>query len=257
MKASQAKYGKFAYSSAFAYSVPSGSQSLDQFALDSTLGFSDDGGEMWKTRRLCEEAKIEYPDGVTPILFSVWRPYFDVRVKTWLIPPCEDSPNWHLRVHCIEAGRHVLTADGGFAVRNLSATSGRALGPWDATKGEGTWPTLLGNYDVKSPEGTNTGNVGAFAVSRGAVGVIARERLGYDRTATIVNADPNTNLLESRTVIPTLHGELKKGERKWYLTAVYAKPATEGTSGAELLKGWEEKPKIPFWLVKIIGTYQN
>jgi hypothetical protein len=105
MRGTHAKYGAFAYSSAFAYSVPTGCFGLEQFALASQLGLSDDGGEVWKPRRLCEYAAIEARDdedenkdknkdrdkdkGGRPVLVSVWRPFADVRVKTWLIPPVE------------------------------------------------------------------------------------------------------------------------------------------------------------------------
>ncbi|CRK42876.1 hypothetical protein BN1708_016951, partial [Verticillium longisporum] len=51
MKGTHAKYGCLAYSSAYGYSVPPGLFSLEQYALASQLGFSDDGGEYWKTRR--------------------------------------------------------------------------------------------------------------------------------------------------------------------------------------------------------------
>src|SRR5690242_7184940 len=54
MKGTHAKYGAFAYSSAYAYSVPPGLFTLEQYALASQLGLSDDGGEYWKTRRLSD-----------------------------------------------------------------------------------------------------------------------------------------------------------------------------------------------------------
>lgn len=250
MKASAAKYGKFAYSSAFGYSVPSGSLGLEQHALDSTLGLSDDGGQVWKTRRLCEQAKIEYHNE-TPVLFSVWKPFSDVQIKTWLVPPAPETPNWHLRIHRIAAGRQVKTVDGSFATKNISAKTGRALGVYDATSGEGTVPKIIGNYDKVSEEGFRKGVLGAYAVSsQGAVGILARENGLAGRTASIVNADPNTNLMESRTVIPSLMGQLNKGEHRWYITAVYGKPAA---GKEDVLKGWEQTPKIPFWLVQIIG----
>lgn len=251
MKASAAKYGKFAYSSIFGYSVPSGSLGLDQHALDSTLGLSDDGGEVWKTRRLCELAKIEYYND-TPILYSVWNPFPDVEIKTWLVPPAPETPNWHLRIHKISTGRYVKTVDGSFATRNISRKTGRVLGVYDTDSGEGTSPKIIGNYDKNSEDGFQKGSEGAFAVSsQGTVGIIARENGFSGRRATIVNADPNTNLMESRTVIPSLVGELNTGTRRWYLTAVFAKPAQEGEAP---LKGWETKPKIPAWLVTIIGS---
>ena len=63
MKGTHAKYGAFAYSSAYAYSVPPGLFSLEQYALASQLGFSDDGGEYWKPRRASEYAAIEQRGG--------------------------------------------------------------------------------------------------------------------------------------------------------------------------------------------------
>lgn len=44
---------------------------------------------------------------------------------------------------------------------------------------------------------------GAFAVSKGAVGIRTLETQD-GRLANLVNADPNSNLAESRMAIPTL-----------------------------------------------------
>ena len=86
MKGTHAKYGGFAYSSAYGYSVPPGLFSLEQYALASQLGLSDDGGEYWKARRLSEYAGMEERDG-KPVLVSVWRPFPDVKIRTTLVPP--------------------------------------------------------------------------------------------------------------------------------------------------------------------------
>lgn len=48
-KGREAKYGKFAYSSAFGFSVPTGTL-LHQIAPDSTLAASIDEGESWRAR---------------------------------------------------------------------------------------------------------------------------------------------------------------------------------------------------------------
>lgn len=244
MKGTHAKYGSFAYSSAYGYSVPTGCYTLEQFALASQLGLSDDGGEVWKTRRICEEAVIERRED-QPVLKSIWKPFPDVTIKTYLIPPVEATPNWHLRIHKISAGREVMTADGSFAICNEAASTGRALDLYSSTTHEGTLPKIIGNYDLNTPEGTSPGEVGAFAVSKGAVGIVALEA-GTKRWAMLVNADPNSNLVESRTVIPTLQHSIKKEESAWYVTAVYAKP---GGLLENYLDGWEKKPKIPRWLV--------
>lgn len=92
MKGTHAKYGSFAYSSAYGYSVPTGCFTLEQFALASHLGLSDDRGEFWKTRRLCEVAVIEDRDN-QPVLRSIWRPFPDVKIETYLLPPVEAPPN--------------------------------------------------------------------------------------------------------------------------------------------------------------------
>jgi hypothetical protein len=246
MKGTHAKYGKFAYSSAYGYSVPPGAYTLEQFALDSTLGLSDDDGEVWKTRRICEEARIEYHDDL-PVLFSIWKPFRDVKITTWLLPSTECHPNWHIRVHKIEAGREVMTADGSFAIYNVGKQHGRALRQYDASIHEGTFPKLIGNYDLDANQGSAPGSEGAFAVSKGAVGIADLEPYS-DRTAMIVNADPNSNLYESRTVIPTLRHTIKVGETKWYVTGVYAKPSGPSIDPKIYLEGWESKPLLPEWL---------
>lgn len=249
MKGTHAKYGAFAYSSAYGYSVPPGLFTLEQYALASQLGLSDDGGEFWKTRRKSEYAGLEDRAGQGPVLVSVWRPFPDVRVRTVLVPPREAAPNWHLRAHRIDAGRDVMTADGAFAICNQRAADGRYLDPYDAARGEGTSPKIIGNYDLATPEGWTTGREGAFAVSKGAVGIRALEDdKKMQRSAMLVNADPNSNLVESRTVIPTLQHTIRKGDSVWYVSAIYAKPSGEGVPKDSYLDGWDKVPEIPEWL---------
>jgi hypothetical protein len=246
MKGTHAKYGSFAYSSAYGYSVPTGCFSLEQFALASQLGLSDDGGEVWKTRRLCEEAVIETHEDQS-VLKSIWKPFPDVKIKTYLLPPVEATPNWHLRVHKIEAGREVMTADGAFAICNERKKDGRNLDPYSEEIHEGTLPKIIGNYDLNTPEGSSPGSVGAFTVSKGAVGIVDIDG-GIQRNAMLVNADPNSNLVESRTVIPTLQHTIKKGQTVWYVTGIYTKPSGQGILAQSYLSGWKEKPVVPQWL---------
>lgn len=246
MKGTHAKYGAFAYSSAYGYSVPPGLFSLEQYALASQLGLSDDGGEYWKTRRLSEYAGLEERDG-KQVLVSVWKPFPDVKVRTVLVPPEEATPNWHLRIHRVEAGREVMTADGAFAICNESSRDGRYLEPYDAEACEGTSPKIIGNYDLNTPAGWASGAEGAFAVSKGAVGIKALED-DAGRRANLVNADPNSNLMESRTVIPTLQHTVAKGGAAWYVSAIYAKPSGEGVLRESYLDGWDTPPAIPEWL---------
>ncbi|KAH7152070.1 hypothetical protein B0J13DRAFT_547547 [Dactylonectria estremocensis] len=254
MKGTHAKYGSFAYSSAYGYSVPPGLFSLEQYSLASQLGFSDDGGEYWKTRRLSEYAGLEYR-GDKPVLVSVWKPFPDVMVKTTLIPPEEETPNWHLRVHRIESGREIMTADGSFAIKNVDTATGRSLGLYDDEKHEGTSPKIIGNYDVKSPAGWATGKAGAFAVSEGAVGIKALEPMD-GREAMLVNADPNSNLIESRSTIPTLQHTIVAGQSVWYVSAIYAKPSADNVARKSYLDGWDKPPVLPGWLEADIKSSQ-
>ncbi|RYP79968.1 hypothetical protein DL770_006443 [Monosporascus sp. CRB-9-2] len=247
MKGTHSKYGSFAYSSAYGYSVPPGLFTLEQYALASQLGLSDDGGEYWKTRRKSEYAGLEDRDG-KPVLVSIWKPFPDVTVRTTLVPPEESTPNWHLRVHKIEAGREVMTADGAFAIKNERSVDGRYLDLYDPAKCEGTFPKIIGNYDLMTPEGWAKGSQGAFAVSTaGAVGIRALEG-EVERSANLVNADPNSNLVESRTVIPTLQHTIRAGEAAWYVSAIYAKPSGDGVPREKYLDGWDKLPEIPGWL---------
>lgn len=169
-------------------------------------------------------------------------------IKTYLLPPTEATPNWHLRVHRVEAGREVMTADGSFAISNERKPDRRYLDSYDPVKCEGTFPRLIGNYDLNTPEAWATGAHGAFAVSKGAVGIKALESEDVGRTAMLVNADPNSNLVESRTTIPTLQHTIKAGQTVWYITGIYAKPSGEGVAKETYLEGWEKLPEVPAWL---------
>lgn len=234
LKATQAKYGHFAYSAAFGYSVPTGSYTLVQYVPESALAFSDDGGEIWKLRRDVLDAEILTKDGA-PVLYSRMLPWKDVQIKTWLLPPAEESPSWHLRVHCVEAGRDVQSAEGGFAILGTRERDGRVLGPLDEE-----FPN----------EGTVVEGGAALTVSKaGAVGIV--ELLAGGRTASILDADANSNLIESRTNIPCLHADLHAGETRWFVTGVFAMPAFDGWEG-EWREGWEKRPVVPGWLRELI-----
>jgi hypothetical protein len=228
LKATQAKYGKFAYSSAFGFSVPTGSYSLEQHAIDSMIGLSDDGGETWKTRRLAPKARIEQHESVYALI-SEWYPWSDVEIENILIPPSAKHPNWHIRAHHIKTARKIQTAEGAFALYG-QAEDGRHL------------PRYAGF------EGYEEGTSSAFAASRaGAVGIV--ELSGAERTGGVLRADPNSNLMESRTVLPTLYADLEGGDDVWFVTAVFAVPASEDRWRERWKKAWETKPAIPDWLL--------
>jgi hypothetical protein len=117
-------------------------------------------------------------------------------------------------------------------------------------------PKIIGNYDLNTPEGSSPGSVGAFAVSKGAVGIVDLGK-GNQRIAMHVNADPNSNLVEGRTIIPTLQHTVKAGQAVWYVTGIYAKPSEGGAPPEIYLDGWENKPAVPKWLLDEMGSRSN
>lgn len=189
---STAKYEKFAYSTAFAFSVSRSSGSLREGAFDSALALTDDGIQ-WRTRYGCASHEIR-EDRV----LSVWKPYADVTVETEIIPLGEDV---HLRVHTIETPRPLAAAEGGYAIRRPEGEAGVSLRE----------ETLAA----------------AVLTPWGASGILAKE--GYER-AMLEYPAPNTNMLYPRTALPMLLasvppgktrlvckvlGAVSRGEEKW------------------------------------------
>ena len=131
-KAREAKYGKFAYSSAFGFGVPC-SQFLEQIAPDSTLAVSfDDGEEDWKVRWDPYDVQtnvVQVGDEGVPTLTSTWRPWRaeDLTVKTTLMPPVKRWPGWNIRVHRVQwrpkaRDSPLRLVDGGFAASAQAST---------------------------------------------------------------------------------------------------------------------------------------
>lgn len=232
LKATQAKYGHFAYSASFGYSVPTGGYTLEQFVPESALALSDDGGEIWKLRRHVENAEILERDGV-PVLYSTMDPWRDVHVRTWLIPPGDEHPNWHIRVHCIKTGRDLQSAEGGFAIAGTRVQDGRMLGAMsESSPNEGTFAS---------------GNQALIASRAGASG-IAELMPDSQRVGGICNVDANSNLIEPRTSLPTVYADLKAGSTSWFATAVFAMPDTFDGWQSKWKQQWDKTPQLPQWV---------
>ncbi|KAI0081914.1 hypothetical protein K474DRAFT_1655799 [Panus rudis PR-1116 ss-1] len=236
VKNTAAKYGKFAYSSAFGYSVMVGNTTLEEYGADSALALSDDDGESWKCRIKTREARIEE----NKWLRSMWYPWKDVEVETWLVPPTPDAPLWHLRVHRIRTGRKLRSAEGAFAIFGQGKHD-RALEP---STGE-----EFGTYEEEGE---------ARAASKAGVTAIAELYPASGRKGKALRTDANTNLMVPRAVLPTLLGEheAKEGHDYWLVTAVFGLPAREGEVGAR--QGWEaewrKRPVIPKEIAERIGS---
>lgn len=110
-KGREAKYGKFAYSSTFGFSVPCG-PFLEQMAPDSTLAvsFADEEDAFkvhWDPFDLQEGQAGANVEGegkqqeVVPTLIGSWKPWRkeDLVIRTTLIPPVKQYPGWSVRVH--------------------------------------------------------------------------------------------------------------------------------------------------------------
>ncbi|MCC6974050.1 MAG: DUF2264 domain-containing protein [Anaerolineae bacterium] len=181
------KYAKFAYSTAFGFSVPIGRRGLTQAAADSMLALSDDG-EYYRVREKTVEAVFQ--DGA---LYSRWLPLPGVEVETWLLP----APPWHVRVHRLRTSRPLWSAEGGFSLNRSGDNPLENAGIHEAVAG-----------------------IAAARYPAGGSGV--RDLLGK-RMGQVVRCDPNTNLLYPRTVLPTLTAQHDPGEH-WLACAVLAEP---------------------------------
>jgi hypothetical protein len=187
MRHSGEKYAKFAYSTAFGFSVPLGRRGLNQAAADSMLALSDDG-EFYRVRERPAEAALKNGS-----LWSRWHPLPGVKVQTWLIP----AQPWHIRVHRLYTDKPLWSAEGGFAL-------------------DRTGDDILARVGVEE-----AGSGLAFAsYPAGGSGLLD---LSGQRTGQVIRVDPNTNLLVPRTVLPILLTQHEPGEH-WLACAVLAEP---------------------------------
>lgn len=184
------KYAKFAYSTAFGFSVPIGRRGLTQTAADSMLAISDDG-EFYRVRERVLESEMKQGE-----LWSRWQAMPDVEVETWLIP----VSLWHIRVHCIHTKRPIWTAEGGFALDRSGDDPIEKAGRQDAND-----RVAFASY----PAGGS-----------GIVDLLSR------RSGLVIRTDPNTNIMKPRTVLPSLIAQFKAGDH-WLACAVLADPNPE------------------------------
>ncbi|KAL6234011.1 hypothetical protein BDW75DRAFT_251685 [Aspergillus navahoensis] len=254
MKASQAKYCKFAYSSSFGFSVPTGPL-IQQIAPDNALFLSRDGMETWAGKWKASEARLgtaTVHGQIVPTAHVEWRPWADGRVvvTTSLIPPTERWPDWHTRVHRIRVrGPTPLgslhLAEGGFAIeRSPANTKTKVLPVLSDGDIEGT--------SIGEGEGVYVSDCHALVLSQaGASGVVctALRRRSYEPgwsssgTAVLIEheamkPDSNTNLVSQRTLIPVAKVgalDIEAGEELHLITRVFAtaakSPKAQGPEG--------------------------
>ncbi|KAJ5988958.1 hypothetical protein N7481_004168 [Penicillium waksmanii] len=257
MKATQAKYSKFEYSSAFAFSVPTGPL-IQQIAPDCTLALSRDGAETWAVKWKCSEPEfptlhLRTSTGLQPISAASvrWFPWGDkqIEVKTTLIPPTNRWPDWHVRIHRVRVNaplRALHTVEGGFA------SPGRRL-----------------KDGAKMPIINSVGedmNIGAEGLLEDAESVLILSSAGASGLsnqlaasctskspsikAQALKPDGNTNIACQRTLIPiierdSIHG-LETGDEMVFITRVFAISASANCNRKieRLADRWRDQPNI-------------
>ncbi|MBP3951902.1 DUF2264 domain-containing protein [Bacillus suaedae] len=182
-----AKYEKFVYSTSFGFSVPRAEWGLGQGAFDSMLAVSE-GDHLYRVKRKNEDYEIN-----GNIIYMKWKPWDDVVIRTWIVAGLP----WHIRVHHLDSNRKLDVADGGFALGKTN---------------EGFREEAVN--EVKDAHS-------AFVKTQlGRSGIVDLTRKG---NVALIHPNANTNILHTRTVIPTVKASLSKGHHI-LATAVYGEP---------------------------------
>ncbi|HHX61954.1 MAG TPA: DUF2264 domain-containing protein [Epulopiscium sp.] len=172
----ECKYEKFAYSTFFGFSVPRSHKGLEFGAFDSTLAVSMDGNYY---RHKEKSIKIKLDEQK---IKTVWSPYEGVIIHSYLLI----GHPWHIRIHKINSDRILYTAEGGFAIgleslRNIEFNRKIIKKDRSVTvvtdQGYSQIADLYGNQEVE-----------------------------------VICPASNTNIMNPRTLLPTLRKKLGVGE---------------------------------------------
>lgn len=258
MKANQAKYCKFAYSSAFGFSVPTGPL-IQQIAPDNQLAISRDGAESWTVKWKSEGVQFDMAvtntmsdgDPGVPIASVGWYPWGDrsVHVDTILIPPTDRWPDWHVRIHRIQALKgtaSIHTVEGGFAIYGRKTADGTNLSAADLAD-----DAVPGQFEGV----VSTDNSTLIASQDGVSGIVVETIIGSEQavvSSSALKPDANTNLVRQRTLIPTasvsVPQQLLEGTEIFIMTSVFAistRSDREWESGGVSLKQrWLNRPTL-------------
>ncbi|KAJ5272276.1 hypothetical protein N7478_007401 [Penicillium angulare] len=246
LKATHAKYSKFAYSSAFGFSVPTGPL-LSQLAPDSTLICCQDGenwATRWETVGIARPITLQVADSEVPCLRSLWKPWKSggIEIETTLIPPCDQWPDWHIRCHRVKCRDHetndkpttLTLVEGGFAIQ---AKQPRKMCTLDQD-----WKNI--------PDHGGTLETAAIALVVSPAGVSGLANIHVSEGVTlgkILKSDPNSNLMEPRTLIPKIQFDvtLQPGAEVTIQNAVFAiAKGKEYAAYEELSAKWNQRPSL-------------
>ncbi|PKS08403.1 hypothetical protein jhhlp_005347 [Lomentospora prolificans] len=260
IKAAQAKYCKFAYSSSFSFSVPTGNLFLEQIAPDSSLWLTRDGKESWISKWKTEEPTFgsmlikRSDDGDTEEVITTsvdWYPWADrsALVNTTLVPPSDRWPDWHVRIHriCVSTPiKSLCIAEGSFAINGRQREDSLAL-PVIETE------HITNNSMLGDMEGILHSDDGVVVFSQAGASGIVTEVLGGQRmemTHSAMKPEANTNLSYPRTLIPLAQGSvsnLAEGSEIIVVTKVFAisSDANGGRqlTGKSLKARWFDAPR--------------
>lgn len=171
-----AKYGKFAYDTKFGFSISKSCYEIHELAPDSMLAFQING--YFYVRRICMEWEIRKDE-----VYSKWSPFDGITVETI----CRPNEKGHIRYHRINSGLECYAYDCGFAV------------PFDSSAGKSSF--------------TEGGKAKAFYGDGQTIfcTIWAKEEPGM---GFLIEADPNTNLIHQKTLIPSVKYHIKTGETR-------------------------------------------
>ena len=256
MKATQSKYSKFEYSSAFGFSVPTGPL-IQQIAPDCTLALSRDGAETWAVKWKCSEpsfprVNVRTKSGTFQVQAASvrWYPWGDreVEVHTTLIPPTDRWPDWHVRVHRVRvhyALGSLHSVEGGFASPGRCSGDGSNLPQMQS---------LSADMDIGPSEGILEMSGSVLLLSEaGATGLSSGVEIataGYSMKAQALKPDANTNLMYQRTLIPVISRDIERdiqaGEEFVFVTRVFAVSATANSNRriSSLADRWADSPLL-------------
>lgn len=173
------KYEKFAYSTQFAFSVAKEDSDLNRGAYDSMLAVRAEGRDLWHVRSGCEQYELTEDR----IRFT-WSPMNGVVIDTVIAP----AGMWHVRKHVIRTDIVLEAAEGAFSVPK----------DWAGAR--------LCDRISTANEADET-----HAASHGERGTSAIYALEGYQGGEVICTEPNTNLMEPRCVLPTLHSRLEPG----------------------------------------------
>ncbi|KAK1969241.1 hypothetical protein LY78DRAFT_726182 [Colletotrichum sublineola] len=258
MKANQAKYCKFAYSSAFTFSVPTGPL-IQQLAPDNTFALSRDGWESWAVKWKSEQVRfmtvyIRGPSGTEEVqaTSAKWYPWGDraVSVDTTLIPPTSRWPDWHVRVHRLKIHEKIKTLhtiEGGFAISGRRKRDGLPLPILEA---------IPPNSALGLTEEIIQGKHSALVLSSAGASGMVTKLLDHKATSECfpLKPDANTNLACPRTLIPvayhTVVGGLEAGVELTFVESIFALSAMANggwsEAGKTLAERWLDSPLVHF-----------